>query len=262
MTILSLRSNFNNILNILYNYVKLIKEKDTFSKYLGGNKIYKKYLLILFSFSLFLSACDNGESTIETQNTTDKSEVEETEEFEDVDVEVEEEETLEIDSQEPLENIGEYSNTEQGRVELINIVRPTNTYTLGEGLYMEINDVKILHHSEIPESQKENSREIFGFDEEGYTIQIVTSVENTTDKTISGIEPMDIVTSSGNQYNIYDNGGPLMNSAIEVRPNATVNFVGVTVAIQDPEISSLTIYYQPYETEGYNLDESSIEISF
>lgn len=223
-----------------------------------------KKLFIFFSMNfLLLVACDNVEPTVENQDTTEEPEVEKIVETKDREDKTEVEEViLEIDSEQPLENIGEYKYTRDGRVELLNIIRPTDTYTLTEGVYIKINDIKIMHHSEIPESEKQYFRDYFGFDEEGYTIQIVSSVENTTDETIGGIEPMDIVTSSGNQYNLYNNGGPLMNSVYEVRPNATANFVGVSIAIKDPEIIGLTLYYQPHDADGYHLDESKIEIPF
>lgn len=41
---------------------------------------------------------------------------------------------------------------------------------------------------------------------------------------------------------------------------STANFVGVSITIQDPEISGLTLYFQPYGGDGYHLEEASIEV--
>lgn len=172
-----------------------------------------------------------------------------------------EEETLEIDENEPLENIGEYKYTIQGRVELIDIFRPSEVYNLVDGVEINFTDIKVLHYSEIPESEKEFLRSIYGFDNEGHTLQLAYSVTNSTDDTWGGIEVEDIVTSNGNQYNLYNDGGPITGSSYEVRPQATTN-VGVVFSIENPNIEGLTLYFQPVDNEGWLLNETVIDLNF
>lgn len=255
--------------------------KVTLCKYAQEENMMKKLVMILGISSLLIMACGEN-NTLDAEDTENMEETElkenSTEDFieqgkeeaasgsvdgeQEETQEAEEDDSLEINSEQPLENIGEYKYTRDGRVELLNIVRPPDTYMLTDGVNINFNDIKIMHYSEIPESEKEFVRSMYGFDDEGHTIQLSYSVENTTDETIGGIEVMDIVTSNGNQYNLYNNGGSLMSSSYEVRPNATTNAVGVVIAIQNPDINGLTLYFQPHDSEGYHLDENSIELAF
>lgn len=221
----------------------------------------KKKLISLLAFSsLLLVACgnDSDAATVEDNDTEDIVEEVESEEIENEEIE---EETLEIDSEQSLENIGEFKYTRDGRVELLNIVRPTETYKLIEDVDIDFKDIKILYHSEIPESEKEFFKEFYGFDEKGHSIQFSYSVTNTTDETIGGIEIIDIVTSNGNQYNLYNHGGTIQGSAYEVRPNATAN-VGLIFTVTEPNIEGLDLYFQPLDKDGYHLDEKQIQLSF
>lgn len=222
-------------------------------------KIHK--LLLVSSLSIFLIACSSDEPIEETEaKEPDVEAVKEAEEIEDTE-EVVEEETMEIDENQPLENIGEYKYTIQGRVELIDIYRPSEVYNLVDGVEINFTDIKILHYSEIPETEKEFLRSVYGFDNEGHTLQLAYSVTNSTDETWGGIEVEDIVTSNGNQYNLYNDGGPITGSSYEIRPQATTN-VGVVFSIENPNIEGLTLYFQPLDNDGWHLDETTIELSF
>lgn len=221
----------------------------------------KNRVLSLLAVTAFvLTACGGGEEPIE------ETQVESvTEEVEEIEVEEEpeevEEETNEIDESQPLENVGEYKNTVQGRVELIDIVRPTETYNLIDDVEINFIDIKLLHHSEIPENEKEFFKSTYGFDDEGHSLQFSYTVTNNTDETVGGVEIVDIVTSNGNQYNLYNHGGTIQGSAYEVRPNATAN-VGLVFSVKEPEIDSLDLYLQPLDKDGFHLDEKLIEVSF
>lgn len=171
------------------------------------------------------------------------------------------EETNEIDENQHLENVGEYKNTVQGRVELIDIVRPTETYNLIDDVEINFVDIKLLYHSEIPENEKEFFKSTYGFDDEGYSLQFYYKVTNNTDETVGGVEIVDIVTSNGNQYNLYNHGGIVQGPAYEIRPNATAN-VALIFSIKEPEIDNLDLYLQPLDKDGLHLDEKLIEISF
>lgn len=225
-------------------------------------KIHK--FLLLSSLSFILMAC--SDKPIE-QNETDEPDIEEVTELEATKEEIEEaiaeepEETMEIDEVQLLENVGEYKFTPVGRVELLKIIRPTVSYKFTNGVSINFNDIKIMHHSEIPENEKEFHRDLYGFDDEGYSIQFSYSASNDTEQKIGGIEILDIVTSEGNQYNLYNNAFYLDGSNYEVRPNATAN-VGLVFAIENPDINSLDLYFQPLDKDGYHLDESSIHLSF
>lgn len=226
-------------------------------------KIHK--FLLLSSLSFILMAC--SDEPIE-QNETDEPDIEEVTELEATKEEIEEaiaeepeEETMEIDEDQLLENVGEYKFTPVGRVELLKIIRPTESYEFTNGVSINFNDIKIMHHSEIPENEKEFHRDLYGFDDEGYSIQFSYSASNDTEQKIGGIEILDIVTSEGNQYNLYNNAFYLDGSNYEVRPNATAN-VGLVFAIENPDINSLDLYFQPLDKDGYHLDESSIHLSF
>lgn len=188
------------------------------------------------------------------------AEIEVEEEIEDEDEDVAEE-NMEIDGNEPLENVGEFKYTDTGRIELLNIVRPKDSYPLTEGVDIIFDDIKIMYHSEIPESQKETHRDYYGFDDEGYSIQIIYSAKNSTDQTIGGIEIEDMVTSDGTQYNLYHNAFTLGGSNYEVRPNAVAN-VALAFAIDDPNTTSLNLYFQPYDADGYHLEKASINLDF
>src|SRR5699024_4739703 len=124
---------------------------------------------------------------------------------------------------------------------------------------INFNDIKIMYHSEIPEREKDFHRDLYGFDDEGYSIQFSYSVTNSTDQTIGGIEIEDIVTSDGTQYNLYTNAFVLDNSTYEVRLTATAN-VGITVAVVEPDTTSLDLYLHPFDKDGYRLDEASIHL--
>ena len=220
-----------------------------------------RVLSLLAVATFVLTACGGGgdEPIEETQVESVTEEVEEIEAEEEP--EEVEEETLEIGENEPLENVGEYKYTIQGRVELIDIYRPSEVYNLVDGVEINFTDIKILHYSEIPETEKEFLRSVYGFDNEGHTLQLAYSVTNSTDETWGGIEVEDIVTSNGNQYNLYNDGGPITGSSYEIRPQATTN-VGVVFSIENPNIEGLTLYFQPLDNDGWHLDETSIELLF
>lgn len=204
---------------------------------------------------------------LENQLATANERIAELEEqlVEDVAVEAEEEveevETMEVGEDQPLENVGQFKNTRAGRIELLNIVRPADTYTLADSVDINFNDIKIMHHSEIPESEKENHKSYYGFDDEGYSIQLSYLVTNNTDQTIGGIEIEDLVTADGKQYNLYHNAFTNSGSSYEVRPNATAN-VSITFAVSDPDTNSLNLYFQPYDADGYHLEETSVNLEF
>lgn len=238
----------------------------------------KKIITTMVCVSSLLVGCASQESTTEA-NDADQTEVVELEKqlaaanekiaeleeqlVEDVAVEeeVEEVETMEVGEDQPLENVGEFKHTRAGRIELLNIVRPADTYTLSDSVDINFNDIKIMHHSEIPESEKENHKSYYGFDDEGYSIQLSYLVTNNTDQTIGGIEIEDLVTADGKQYNLYHNAFTNSGSSYEVRPNATAN-VSITFAVSDPDTNSLNLYFQPYDADGYHLEETSVNLEF
>lgn len=210
-------------------------------------KLHKQ--LAVISLGLFLAAC--SDDTIEESKTR----------VADVEVAAD---SVEIEGNHPLENIGEFQFTDMGRIELLNIIEPADTYLFTDGVDLDFNTIKILHHSEIPKDAKELHHHLYGFDDEGYSIQFTYTVTNGTEQTIGGIEIKEILTADGSRYNLFENQDYAFaagNSAYEVLANETAH-VDITFAVDSPDTNRLELYFQPFDEAGWHLEESSINLSF
>lgn len=230
----------------------------------------KIWLVCLSSTIVLLGACStespNAESSKATEEVTESVSSKDTvvEESSSKDVEAEEsssEDSLFVEEG-PLTIVGQHTFSEtNGYITLEKIKSVNETFEVTEGLFVTINEIKLLRTDE-PTEYFTNTLGYIGVtpSETMYTLQVDTIVENTNDYGFRGARFNRMVDSQGfqndkNITSVYED---------EIVGNAKRNDLFSLFVLDNNELTDFTLYTNHLYTssDGVGIDSVGIDLSF
>lgn len=218
-----------------------------------------KIILIIGISALILIAC--GADSIDT-NSNDSVSKTSNEASEQVPSESYTKTDPQLVAKGPLLKVGEYTiDNFNVRAELIKVSSDSNEIEVAPGFFVIFEDVKIIHFTDIPESEQEYYNMVYGFNnDEGYDLQLVYSIENKNNFKLSNTIISKVVLSNGEQISrdYYTE-----DEEFYLEPNSKASKQMAHISIPKSDISSIKVYFEPIKVDIHEpLNYQPLEIVF